>query len=260
MLALLPAVSQAHDTWVETNTAVVRAGELVHVDLKLGNHGNEHRDFKLASKITLDKCQLSIIDPEGQTVDLKPHLIDTGFTVKEGYWSGRYVTQAEGLHVVAHTTESLHGTTRGIKSGKTFFLASQKLDAVLETASGFDQPLGHPLELVPLVNPVTAMGPGQKLRVKLLYQGKPLPDARVSFVPRGVTLAEGFDKNYEQLTDAEGIAAYTPTEGNILLVVAHHPVADQQGEGYDKTHYAATLTVSVPQLGPHCIKALTAEK
>jgi hypothetical protein len=33
-----------------------------------------------------------------------------------------------------------------------------------------------------------------------------------------------------------------------VLVVVHHPVADQKGEGYEKTHYTATLTVSVPQL------------
>ena len=33
----------------------------------------------------------------------------------------------------------------------------------------------------------------QPLRVQLLYQGQPLPEARVSFIPRGVTLDEGID-------------------------------------------------------------------
>lgn len=54
LVAFSPLISTAHDTWVETNTSVVRTGDVVHVDLKLGNHGNEHRDFKLASKISLD--------------------------------------------------------------------------------------------------------------------------------------------------------------------------------------------------------------
>src|SRR6185436_2774462 len=49
--AFLAAPAFAHDTWVQTNTNVVRTGDAVHVDLMLGNHGNDHRDFKLASKL-----------------------------------------------------------------------------------------------------------------------------------------------------------------------------------------------------------------
>jgi hypothetical protein len=33
-----------------------------------------------------------------------------------------------------------------------------------------------------------------------------------------------------------------------VLVVVHHAAPDQKGEGYDKTHYSATLTVNVPEL------------
>lgn len=257
---LLSSLASAHDTWVETNMSLVRKGELVHVDLKLGNHGNEHRDFKLASKIALEKCEIAVIAPNGKSTDMKSKMVDTGYSPKEGYWSGRFVTQTEGVHVVSHTLETLHGTTRAIKSGKTFFVASKKLDAVPEIADGFDRPLGHGYEIVPLVNPVTATGPGQPIRVRVLYEGQPAPEARVSFIPRGVALAEGFDKEYEQLTDQEGVASFTPTEGNIYLIVSHRQAADQKGEGYDKTHYSATLTVAVPQLCPHCIKALTTQK
>ena len=45
---LLATAAGAHDTWVQTNANVVRAGDAVHVQLMLGNHGNDHRDFKLA--------------------------------------------------------------------------------------------------------------------------------------------------------------------------------------------------------------------
>ena len=51
--------SAAHDTWVQTNTNLIRTGDAVHIDLMLGNHGNDHRDFKLASKL----------DPEGGDAD-----------------------------------------------------------------------------------------------------------------------------------------------------------------------------------------------
>ena len=243
-----PLTVVAHDTWVETNTALVRQGDVVFVDLKLGNHGNDHRDFKLASKITLAPCQLSVIAPDGKPVDLKAGIIDTGYAPKEGYWSSRFVTKDAGLHVVSHTLDTLHGTTRAIKSGKTYFVASPKLDDVPSSNAVFDKPLGHALELVPLTHPVMATGPNQPIRVKLLHQSKPLAGARVTFILRGAVLTEGFDKDHESTTDAEGVASFTPKEGNVVLVVVHHPVADQKGDGYDKAHYTATLTVSVPQL------------
>lgn len=248
----ISAAARAHDTWVQTNTNVVRTGDLVHVDLMLGNHGNDHRDFKLASKISLERSELDVIAPDGNEYDLLPRLVDTGYTPKEGFWSGTFVTGKPGLYMVAHRRDALHLTKRGIKSGKTFFVASDSLDKVAEENPGFDKPLGHPLELVPLVNPVTPMGPGQPLRVRLLYNGQPLAGARVSFIPRGTTLSEGFDEQYERKTDDDGQAAFTPKEGNYYLVVAHHDEPEQKGDGYDRTAYSATLTVFVPQLCPCC--------
>jgi uncharacterized GH25 family protein len=248
----------AHDTWVQTNTNVVRGGDVVHVDLMLGNHGNEHRDFKLASKITLDPCTLAVVAPGGKSYDLKPNVVDTGYAPKEGYWSARFVPGDQGLHMVAHTLDTLHRTTRAIKSGKTFFVASQSLDRLQrkqasdENQAWFAKPLGHPLEIVPTRHPVLGAGPGQPIAVQVLYQGKPLAGARVSFIPRGAVLAEGFDDQYERTTDDQGRAQYTPTEGNYVLVVVHHREPEQRGEGYDQTAYSATLVVYVPQTCPCC--------
>lgn len=248
----------AHDTWVQTNTNVVRVGDVVHVDLMLGNHGNDHRDFKLASKITLDPCTLAVIAPGGRSYDLKPSVVDTGYAPKEGYWSARFVPGEQGLHMVAHTLDTLHRTTRAIKSGKTFFVASQSLDRLQRKQAGdenqawFAKPLGHPLEIVPTRHPVLGTGPGEPIAVQVLYQGKPLAGARVSFIPRGAVLAEGFDDQYERTTDDQGRAQFTPTEGNYVLVVVHHREPEQRGEGYDQTAYSATLVVYVPQTCPCC--------
>lgn len=41
----------AHDIWIEANQSLLRVGEPVSLSLMLGNHGNHHRDFRLASKI-----------------------------------------------------------------------------------------------------------------------------------------------------------------------------------------------------------------
>jgi len=46
---------------------LVRPGDVVHVDLLLGNHGNDHRDFKIAGKVaTLDDVQVEVVGADGR--------------------------------------------------------------------------------------------------------------------------------------------------------------------------------------------------
>jgi uncharacterized GH25 family protein len=254
LVVLVTAPALAHDTWVETNTNVVRTGDAVHVDLKLGNHGNDHRDSKLAGKVELDGLTLDVLSPDGNSYDLKSELVDTGYAPKEGYWTAKFVPAKPGLYLVAHQRDGVvhYAPTRSIKSAKTFFVVSPSLDRVSEDHPGFDRVLGHPLELVPVTNPVTPMGPGQSLTVKLLYKGKPMAGARISFIPRGHALREGFDPDYERTTDARGHASFTPRTGNVYLVVAHHQEPGESGENYENTKYSATLTVFVPEICPCC--------
>ena len=160
----LATTANAHDTWVEVNTSEVREGNLVYVDLKLGNHGNDHRDFRMHSLITLDKVMLAVKMPCGCTKDIKPTLIPTASEAKQGYWTTRYTTTKPGLHVVSHELDTL-----------------------------------------------------QK-------------------------------KKFERRTDEKGIAEFTPTESNLVLVVIHHQEPKRSGEGYDSTYYSATLTVAVPEV------------
>jgi uncharacterized GH25 family protein len=248
------ATASAHDTWVQTNTNVVRAGDNIHIDLMLGNHGNDHRDFKLAGKVSLEGSTLVVVAPDGKRYDLKDRLADTGYTPGEGYWAGKFAGKQPGLYTVAHTMDKVvsYAPVRSIKSAKTYFVLSKSLDKVPAKNPGFDKPLGHALELVPETNPVTPMGPDTEIKVRLLYKGKPLAKARVSFIPRGETLTKEFDKRYERLTDAKGRASFTPTAGNYYLVVAHLQEPKEKGKDYKSTKYSATLTVLVPQVCPCC--------
>ncbi len=248
--------SFAHDTWVETNTNVVRTGDTIAIDLKLGNHGNDHRDFKLASKVDPRFCTLEVVAPDGKRYNLKERLIDTGYTPTEGFWRARFAGTTPGLYLVAQTHDQVmsYAPVRSIKSGKTCYVVSDSLDRVSESNPGFDRALGHELELVPLANPVTPMGIGRQFEVRLLFRGKPLADARVSFIPQGKELRESFDSDYERTTDAEGRAAFEPREANLFLIVAHHQDPNAAGEGYASTKYSATLTVLVPGVCPCCLE------
>jgi uncharacterized GH25 family protein len=253
-LILAASLTLAHDTWVQTNSHIVRAGDVVFIDLMLGNHGNEHRDFKLAGKASPHEGTFEVIGPDGARTDLKSAAIDMGYTAKEGYWSATFETEKPGLYTVVQTSDKVvdYAPKRSIKSAKTFFVASTSMDHVPVDNPGFDTAFGHPLELVPQVHPVTPMGPGMEMRVQLLYKGKPLPNARVSFIPRGHTLSTGLDDSYERMTDADGMASLELKEANYYLIVAHHEDAAEKGDGYESTKYSATLTVLVPAICPCC--------
>lgn len=250
----IATMASAHDTWLQTNVAIVRAGDAVYVDLMLGNHGNAHRDFKVAGKPTLDdKSKVELIDPEGATIDLKPSFVDLGYAPKEGFLQAKFETAKPGLYLVAQSADAIasYAPERIVRSAKTFFLAAKKLDAPPADAPGFERVLGHALELVPLANPVTAAGPGMPIKVRLLHKGAPLAGERVAFVPRGVELSGDFDATYERKTDADGIASFEPKSAGYYLVVAHRET-DERGVGYERTKYAATLTVLVPAICPCC--------
>lgn len=256
LVALLASPVLAHDTWVETNSHIVRSGDAVHIDLKLGNHGNDHRDFKLASKIDAKDCTLQVLAPGGKKYDVRDSLVDLGYAPKEGYWTGKFVAAELGLYTVASTSDRVvsYAPTRSVKSAKTMFVVSGSLDKIARDQTGFDVPLGHALELVPTSNPVVPMGPGQSINVQLMFKDKPLADTKISFIPRGETLEEGFDAEYERTTDARGQAGFTPRTGNVYLVVAHRLEPNESGDGYESTKYSATLVVYVPEVCPCCIE------
>ncbi|MFO0799153.1 MAG: DUF4198 domain-containing protein [Gemmataceae bacterium] len=247
----------AHDTWVQTNTHIVRTGDAVHVDLMLGNHGNDHRDFKIAGKLAAASVGSFVVyGPDGKHFDLRPDLVDLGYAPKEGFHTAKFSPTVPGVYVAAQTSDTVvnHGKlVRSVRSAKAYFLASPSLDKVRDDWGGYDKAIGHPLELVAVKNPVAPMGPGTPIRVKLVHFGKALPGVKVSFVPRGVTLKEGDDPEYERVTPADGVVSFTPKAGNYYLVVAHHTVPAPAGEtGYEEVKYAATLTVFVPDRCPCC--------
>jgi uncharacterized GH25 family protein len=250
---MIQALASAHDTGLQVSPALVRPDDVVHVDLFLGNHGNDHRDYKIARKVgPLDGVALDVIGPDGRKTDLVPGMVDLGYGPKEGFWSGRFVPAAAGLHCAGQFRQGIRHGSMGFKGSKTFFLVSESLDKPVKLPGPLPGPLGHPLEFVLETHPVIGCGPGKPLCVQLLFKGKSLAEQVVSFIPRGTTLAEGFDPEFERKTDAEGRCSYVPKEGNFVLIVTHLVKPEEQGEGYEKTAYAATLVLDVPERGACC--------
>jgi len=247
VLCLAVPVS-AHDIWVEIGASRVRVGQPVDLRLMLGNHGNGHRDFQLASKVASTDRKLSISGPGGKTWDAVANLEDFGPGPREGYWKGRFVPNAPGLYMAASSFDKVmsYGPVRDIKSAKAFFAVYDANRQVPNTGPKFDRPAGHAFEVVPLSNPATPRQVGAALRVRVLFEGKPKANARVSFIPRGVTLQGEMDATYERLTDDKGEAEVVLKSANDYLVAARFTDDRAKGEGYESIHYSATLFWIVP--------------
>ncbi len=231
IVLLLSSPTLAHDSWVETDRPAVAPGKPVRIDLKLGNHGNDHRDFKIMGLVDLDSSTLQLIAPDRSGRDLKPQLQRTG----EGeatWWTLTVAPDQSGVWTVASTSDKVvtYAPKRSIKSAKTYVTVGATAGSGRELS---EAPLGHVMELVP----------GRDGEVTLLFKGRPLANHRVSCIPRGTTLKEGFDEEHERMTDEQGRAAFPLPVGTTCLIVAHHEDRDH-GEGYDSTKYSATLTVS----------------
>ena len=161
-IVFLAASAAGHDSWVQTNVNLVRVGDNVHIDVMLGNHGNDHRDFKIAGKLDLAGSSLAVHAPDGKRYGLTDRLVDLGYAPKEGFWTARFAGLQPGLYLVTHTSDKIvhYAPTRSVKSAKTYFVVTKSLDKVSTDNPGFDKALGHVLELIPQSNPVTPMGPG----------------------------------------------------------------------------------------------------
>ena len=234
----------AHDTWIETHTPRALVGESMPVALKLGNHGNNHRDFKIAGQVDPRFITLDLIAPGGERTDLKPGLSRATNDAGEKYWTLDVNPRTPGLHMIACLDDKVvhYAPKRSIKSAKVFFTAARSSDDRPLPVTGFDAIMGHPLELVPTSGAIASPHAETPIEVQLLFDGQPLADARVSFIPRGVELQEAFDATYERMTDEHGRASFTPDDEGVHLIVAHHEDPTASGEGYESTKYSATLT------------------
>lgn len=232
-LTLVLAISHltlAHDSWVEADHPAAAVGEPIQIDLKLGNHGNDHRDFAVRGVVDLDSSTLDLISPAGTCIDLKPEL--TRVEQDElTWWRSRFRPDQPGIWTIASTSDRVvsYAPKRSIKSAKAVVVVGEtdaKPQAVM---------LGHVLELGMVVD-------GDKVEVTLWFKGQPLAGHRVSCVPRRTMLKEGFDEAHERLTDNAGRARFTLPRGTMCLIVAHH-ADDSSGEGYSSTKYSATVTI-----------------
>lgn len=127
----------------------------------------------------------------------------------------------------------------------------------------FSRPAGHPLEFMPLVDP-SALRAGDSLRVRLLYEGRPLAAAHLhaGVASGSATPADGHGTrasgDLSIVTDAGGVATFPVAQAGTWNVRTIHIVPAAPGSGADwDTHWAtfvfpvaAGTARAVPTSGP----------
>lgn len=217
---LLGNAAQAHDAWVVP-------GGATHAILY--GHGKSTESYD-ATKIQ----QVLAYDAKGRKLSVQldrkaatPAVSAAGaamFVVDfdNGFWSK---TEAGYQNLPKTQVQGALESSRSLKFGKT----------VLSWSAASSKPVGQRLEIVPLAT--TAPKAGGKLPVLVLFEGRPLADAKLSL--------EGHDDMAPVATDARGKAELIlPASGEVALDVGHK--LPYKGAEADEWSLSANLHFLLP--------------
>jgi uncharacterized GH25 family protein len=192
LLAVFAAPGAAHDYWIEPDDFSPPVGKAVAVRVFVGDRFKSEGERPFQKKPTVSLRLVS----SGKTIDLaaaaqegKTPMTDIICPQKGNYWVAlerapvaitlaadkfnRYL-EDEGLAAIVAERrrtkeEGKPGRERYARSLKCLLRAGEASDETWKRI------LGHRLEIVPLADPHAA--PGGMLKVRLLFEGKPLPNA-----------------------------------------------------------------------------------
>lgn len=214
VLLIAASFVQAQDTYLLPERFLLKPGESLSVGLHSG-------DFFPGSEYSIPpeklvRGRLSTGGTVRQWVDEGERTVTTiGAPLRTGSFYVGVETAAEPRELEADDFEayladeganetllwrSRHGEAR--RTGRELIRrAAKTLLTVEKPGPGFDRPLGHPLEIVPLQNP-PALEPGDALTVRVLFRGAPLrgvlinvrwiyADGRMGSLAAGPTDARG---------------------------------------------------------------------
>ncbi|MBI3446964.1 MAG: DUF4198 domain-containing protein [Magnetospirillum sp.] len=205
MAAVLAAAihpAQAHDIWLTAGPGRVEV------------HYGHPADASLPDKARL--FELTAIPAGGKAVSLLDQI---------GTGDGMLTAAAPKAAVVAarydngfwaQTTQGFRNTNRRNLPDALKSMWSQKFAKLLLPGDGVTQVVGHRLEIVPLADPFR-LKPGEKLKVRVDYAGKPLAGAEVE-IGNGKTKE---DKPRKIAVDANGSADVVLAAGQTVLTVVH---------------------------------------
>ncbi len=203
-LALQLGAAQAHNVWLEPDAS---GGYLVH----FGGHEGQLETYpadKLKSVQAFDRRGRKIdvtLEPRADGVRVKP---ERQAAMLAAHFDNGFFSKVEGGTMVNKPMTENPGATSGVHALKYH-------KTIIQWGAIAKQPLGQQFEIVAL----TADTPhaGQPLRVRVLFDGKPISGIRLSLGEKGAAVT----------TATDGTATVTPAAGaNQLLAIRRMPVAN----------------------------------
>jgi len=193
-VAAQAAVAHAHDFWIEPSTFRPAVGQLVSTSLRVGQEfaGDPiPRSAQLIDTFTIREGskEKEVVgfenrDPAGFVRVEQPGLAIIGYRSKANPLeldAAKFeeFLKNEGLERISAIRAQRHETA---KPDRERFYRFAKTILLTGSGSGarFDQPFGYRFEIVPETNPCAAT----PLRVRLLFEGKPLAGALVTAMRR----------------------------------------------------------------------------
>lgn len=211
----LSGIAQAHDAWIDTagprHAVLYGHGDKIDAYDKAKikrvqgyDNGGKQVDAKV------DASGERAVVTAGKGASMLTLEFDNGFWCKvDDEWKNQPKTQVPGA------TESSHS----LKFGKT----------VLVWGAGVARPTGMRMEIVPLVK--AAPKSGGTMDVQVLYEGKPLPGAKLYI--------DAYDEAKTVTTDADGKARVPVRKGSQVIGAGHK--IDLASPEADKVSFGANL-------------------
>ncbi len=254
-MTLVPAISHAHDLWLNSTDYRVPATREGFGESKLYigfGHAFPVDDFYRKEKI----ASFTLTAPDGSLKDIEA--IEGGFTAAELSFTSAgphiaalagktgYYTMFMDKGTMHHATESMKGKDpKNVIVSVYFENYAKSLITVGDTRDeSYKTPVGHRLEIIPLQDP-RDVKVGDMFDVQVLFDGKPARLATVTGTYMGFDSGE--DAAYSTGTGFNGKASIRILHWGPQLIkakVEQSPTGEHAGNCLGE-HYAATLTFAI---------------
>ncbi|MFO1065981.1 MAG: DUF4198 domain-containing protein [Pirellulales bacterium] len=235
-----------HDLWIETNVATLLPRDCVQVAFKLGNCEHGKQTFRTADLIDRDGVTAFEMQPDGRRILISKQLVPSS-DVGGGFWHMERELSQPGVTWFCHTLDQTvrHGGTdmRGVVSAKAFVWVREDGNASGRPPSL--KKMGLPLELILQSSAVPSAEQAEPIRVQLLLHDKPLPNTPVSFLPNARDWKSEDPKQYDRITDSDGIADFKARHPGLFLITARHVGPNDDPSGPSEVYYSTSLTLRV---------------
>ncbi len=242
LATLFISPAQAHYPWINIENYTADTGSSPYITIGWG-----HR-YPLSRFLQKDSLeQISIIGADGKNVELTNNN-PLEFSTKEALSNpGPYIIAAK--RKAGFYTKTTHGGKRQSKKGLDDVLycsfSHMSMKAVLnvgENNQNGDSPIGHDLEIIPLINPGKVRA-GDYFPLRVLLHGKPYKGEIYATYMGFSTEKDVFA--YTAKTDHNGYGKIRILQPGVWLIKTAHQDSYPDPEVCDTESYIATLTLEI---------------